>query len=206
MKRFDVEQLLIGKGNYIDDYPFKGKYAIFVRSPYPHALIRNIDASDAIKHGAQVLTGKDIMAKAVESGDREGASLSTLVIATKKALYVGQPVALVLANDPYEATDLAELVQVDYEPLEPIPNIEKALKGEVYVFDELKTNIVKEQTFEFGKISSQGKHLELDLYWSKSSGNPIEPFGAIIYPKENAIEIISNLQAGNAVLQKLKEL
>ncbi|BFI76973.1 xanthine dehydrogenase family protein molybdopterin-binding subunit [Sulfurisphaera ohwakuensis] len=205
MKRLDVIDLIKGKGNYIDDYSFKGKYAVFVRSPYPHARIKKIDTSEAEKKGALILTGKDIIARRVEAGEREGAGLSTMLMATNKALYVGQPVALVIANDPYEASDLAELIQVDYEPLEPIPNIEKALKGEVYVFDELKSNVVREQSFEFGKISNQGKELELDLYWSRSSGNPIETFGAIVIPTTQGLEIISNQQAGNFVISELEK-
>lgn len=205
MKRLDVKDLLIGKGNYVDDLPFKGKYAIFVRSPYPHARIDKIDKTDAEKRGAIVLTGKDIVSKSVEAGEREGASLSTMLLGVNKAMYVGQPVALVLANDPYEASDLAEYVQIDYDPLPPVPNIEVALKNESIVFEDLNTNIVSEKKYEFGRVSNQGKELELDLYWSRSSGNPIEPFGAQIIPSNDGLIIISNQQAGNLVSNEIEK-
>ncbi|ACP37330.1 xanthine dehydrogenase family protein molybdopterin-binding subunit [Saccharolobus islandicus] len=205
MRRIDVYDLLIGKGNYVDDISYKGRYAVFIRSPYPHARIVNINKEDAERRGALVLTGKDLVSRSVESGEREGASLTIPLMAINKALYVGQPVALVIANDPYEATDLAELVQVDYEPLEGIGSIEKALQNKVVVFEDLKTNIVREQTFEFGKINTQGRHLELDLYWSRSSGNPIEPYGAIIIPTDDGLTIISNQQAGNVVSNEIQK-
>ena len=205
MKRLDVVDLLLGKGNYIDDVPFKGKYAVFVRSPYPHARIKRIDKSDAEKRGALVLTGKDIATKSVEAGEREGASLSTMLLGVSKVMYVGQPVALVLANDPYEATDLAEYVQVDYEPLPPVPNIDVALKDEIIIFEDLGTNVVSEKKFEFGKIATQGKELELELYWSRSSGNPIETFGAQVIPSDDGLVIISNLQAGNFISHEIEK-
>ncbi|MEM0188962.1 MAG: xanthine dehydrogenase family protein molybdopterin-binding subunit [Saccharolobus sp.] len=205
MKRVDVYEALLGKGGYVDDLPFKGKYAVFVRSPYPHARILSINTKDAEQRGALVLTGKDIINKSVEAGEREGAGLTTSLLAINKAIYVGQPVALVIADDQYKATDLAELVQIEYEPLEPVANIQKALQNKVLVFENLKSNIVREQTFEFGKVESQGKHLELDLYWSRSSGNPIEPYGAQVIPYNDGLLIISNQQAGNAVSNELEK-
>lgn len=205
MKRLDVYNLLVGKGEYIDDLEFKGKYAFFVRSPYAHARIIKIDANDAIKRGALVLTGEEILTKTVELGEREGAGLTETILATKKAVYVGQPVALVLAENPYQATDLAELIQIDYEPLEPIPNIEKALKNDVLVFDELKSNVVKEQKFEFGKIEESSRFIELDLYWSRGAGNPMETYGAQIIPSNDGLTIISNMQAGNTVVNEIQK-
>lgn len=205
MKRLDVYDLLIGKGQYVDDIQFKGKHAYFVRSPYSHARIKRIDKSEAEKRGALVLIGKDILSRTVESGEREGASLSTLLMGVNKVMYVGQPVALVLAEDPYTAMDLAEFVQVEYEPLPPVPNIDVALKNEVFVFDDLNTNIVLEKKFEFGKPITYGKELEVELYWSRSSGNPIEPFGAHVIPKGDSLLVISNLQAGNFVSSELEK-
>lgn len=206
MRRVDVYYPLIGKGGYVDDYEFKGKYAYFVRSPYAHARILRIDATDAVNRGALIFTGKDMAFRAVQSGEREGAGLNTSLLAINKALYVGQPVALVIADDPYQAADLAELVQVDYEPLEPVPNIDVALQNKVLVFEELKSNIVKEQTFEYGKVENRGERsIELNLYWSRSSGNPIEPYGAIVIPQEDSLLIISNQQAGNFVSNELQK-
>ncbi|AHC51935.1 aldehyde oxidase [Sulfolobus acidocaldarius SUSAZ] len=205
MKRVDVYNSLIGRGGYVDDLEFKGKFAFFLRSPYPHARILKIDPTDAVNRGALVLTGKDIVTKRVGSGEREGAGLNTSLLAINKALYVGQPVALVLADDPYRASDLVELVQVEYEPLQAISNIDKALENKVIIFEDLKSNVVREQTFEFGKVENKGKSIEINLYWSRSSGNPIEPYGAQVIPKDDSLIVISNQQAGNVVSNELQK-
>ncbi|TRM81654.1 xanthine dehydrogenase family protein molybdopterin-binding subunit [Sulfolobus sp. D5] len=206
MKRIDVYNALLGKGEFIDDFKFRGKYAYFLRSPYPHARISKIDSSEAERRGALVLTGKDMLSRTVQqAGEREGAGLTSPLLAINKALYVGQPVALILADDPYEAVDLAEYVQVDYELLEAVPNIDRALQNKVILFDDLKSNVVKEQTFEFGKNNSRGRELELELYWSRSSGNPIEPYGAQVIPMDDYLLIISNQQAGNLVSDEIQK-
>jgi len=204
VKRLDLHEVIVGKGGYIDDFPFRGKYAVFVRSSYPHARIKRVDATDARNKGALVLTGKEILARSVESGEREGASLKYPLLAADKALYVGQPVALVLGNDPYEAADLAELVQVDYEPLEPVPNIERGLEEKSILFEDLGTNVVRSRSFEFGKLPKEGKRIELSLYYSRSAGNPIETYGAIVTPIDDGLMVISNMQGANTISRELQ--
>ncbi|GAB6946011.1 hypothetical protein JCM16161A_01410 [Vulcanisaeta sp. JCM 16161] len=51
-------------------------------------------------------------------------------LAVDKARYQGEPIALVIADDPYKAADLAELIDVQYEPLKPVRNIDDALRNE----------------------------------------------------------------------------
>lgn len=90
MKRIDVYNALLGKGEFIDDFKFRGKYAYFLRSPYPHARISKIDSSEAERRGALVLTGKDMLSRTVQqAGEREGAGLTSPLLAINKALYVG---------------------------------------------------------------------------------------------------------------------
>ena len=203
MKRTDVKDLLLGKGNYVDDIPFKGYYGVFVRSPYPHARILKIDTNDVINKGGLVFTANDLIFQKGERKEGEGSSVLTLPLAYKKVRYEGEPIALVVADDPYKAQDLAELVVVDYEPLDAVTDIDKALKNEILVFDELGSNIVYEKTFEYGKLPTNDKNLELELYWSRSSGNPIETFGAIVYPDGT---VYSNAQAPKFLAEELSKL
>nr|WP_243666726.1 xanthine dehydrogenase family protein molybdopterin-binding subunit [Vulcanisaeta sp. JCM 16159] len=100
--------------------------------------------------------------------------------------------------------DLAELVDVQYEPLKPVRNIDDALKNESLVFEELGTNIVQSQVIEYGQIPSGPRELELNLYWSRSSGNPIEAFAAIAYPEGNGVTMISNLQGGKSIITEIE--
>ncbi|GAB6944940.1 xanthine dehydrogenase family protein molybdopterin-binding subunit [Vulcanisaeta sp. JCM 14467] len=204
MPRIDVLNALLGKGGFLYDYPYKGRYGVFVRSPYPHARILGIDVSKAVNEGALVLTGKDFMARTVGSTEREGAGLETLPIAVDKVRYQGEPVALVIADNPYKAMDLAELIDVQYEPLKPVRNIDDALRNESLVFEELGTNIIQSQVIEYGQMPGGPRELELNLYWSRSSGNPIETFAAIVYPEGGGVTIISNLQGGKSIVAEIE--
>ncbi|WP_243678147.1 hypothetical protein [Vulcanisaeta distributa] len=94
MPRIDVLNALLGRGGFLDDYPYKGgKFGVFIRSPYPHARILSIDASKAVgEGGALVLTGKDFIARTLGSIEREGAGLEASPLAVDKARYQGEPV------------------------------------------------------------------------------------------------------------------
>ncbi|MEM3196156.1 MAG: xanthine dehydrogenase family protein molybdopterin-binding subunit [Metallosphaera sp.] len=202
MRRSDVIDLIQGKGTYVDDIPFKGYHAVLVRSPYPHALIRSIDYSDVVNRGGLVLTGKDMILGKTDRNEREGSSLEGVTLAVKKVRYVGEPVAMVISDDPYKALDLAELVQVDYDELKPVNNIDEALKGESLLFEELGSNVVGSKTFEYGSIPDN-KEVTLDLYWSRSSGNPIEPFEVIAYPEQWGVRLKANMQAPNFLANEI---
>ncbi|WP_069806393.1 xanthine dehydrogenase family protein molybdopterin-binding subunit [Vulcanisaeta thermophila] len=204
MPRVDVLGVLRGERTFVDDFPFSGKYGVFVRSPYPHARIVGIDVSRAVSNGALVLTGRDLAMRLGGSVEREGASLETLPMAVDKVRYQGEPVALVIADDPYRAADLAELVDVQYEPLKPVRNVDDALRNESLVFEELGTNVVQQQTIEFGTMPTGDRVLELELYWSRSSGNPIETFAAIVKPEGDGVTIISNLQGGSSTVKEVE--
>ncbi|EWG07671.1 MAG: aldehyde oxidase and xanthine dehydrogenase molybdopterin binding protein [Candidatus Aramenus sulfurataquae] len=193
MKRTDLEGVIKGKGNFVDDLPFSGYHAAFVRSTYPHARIR-VDPSEAVKRGALVLTGEDVRIMSSSVTENEG-SATVLPLAFKKVRFQGEPIALVLAEDPYKAVDLAELVNVDYEPLEPVSNIEEALSGKSLVFEEKGSNVVYNRLYEYGRMPREDRSIELELYWSRSSGNPIETYGVIVYPQGDSLKVISNVQA-----------
>jgi Aerobic-type carbon monoxide dehydrogenase, large subunit CoxL/CutL homologs len=193
MRVKELLPLLKGEGKYVDDLPFQGKWAAFVRSPYPHARIKSIDTSDATSRGGFVLTGKQVRSGQISAQEREGSSVVE-VLSTSKVRYVGDPVAVVLADDPYKAKDLADLVVVDYEPLRPINDVDEALKNDSLIFEELGTNLVGGNTVEMG-FKPQDQQLELELYWSRSAGNPIESYGAFVVPEGGSFRIYSNAQA-----------
>ncbi len=203
MKRTDLEDLLKGKGNYIDDLQFSGYHAVFVRSSYPHAKIK-VNAEDAKNKGAIVLTGDDLrFSIKSEITENEGSS-TILPLAYKKVRYIGEPIALVIAKDVYKAADLADLVNVDYEPLEPVGNIEEALENKSLVFEEVGSNVVYNKVYEYGSMPND-REIELNLYWNRSSGNPIETFGVIAYPEGDSLTIISNMQGSYAQAQDLSK-
>src|SRR5690242_20519721 len=104
-------------------------YMDIVRSPYAHARITNIDASEALKIPgvAAVVTGKDLEAAGLHWMPTL-MSDTQMVLPTDHVVYQSQEVAVVVAESRYAAADGAAAVQVEYEPLEPVIDPIKALE------------------------------------------------------------------------------
>lgn len=134
VRRVGDGRLVTGHGRFVDDIHIPGTLtAVMVRSPYAHANIVKIDASAALSAPgvAAIMTG-DEMAKITrpqrsfeQPPDKQ---LERYPLAVNKAMHVGDAVAVILAEDFYSATDAAELVDVEYEPLEPVVDAEAALE------------------------------------------------------------------------------
>jgi carbon-monoxide dehydrogenase large subunit len=148
IKRREDPRFITGKGNYTDDIKLPGQtHAVFVRSPHAHARIRRIDASRALQHPhvVAVFTGKDM---AGVNSLPCGWLLPELRIpphmplAVEKACYVGDPVAVVIAETSAAAKDAAELVQVDWEVLPSVTATEKAAaKGAPQIHEVAPGNV-----------------------------------------------------------------
>lgn len=118
-KRVEDVRFTQGKGQYVDDLKLPGMvFGDFVRSPYPHAKITKIDATEALKIPGviAVLTAEDLKGVNLAwmptlAGDVQ------MVLADGKVLYQNQEVAFVVAEDRYIADDAIQLVEVEYEEL-----------------------------------------------------------------------------------------
>src|SRR5204863_3092649 len=130
LKRREDPRFPRGKGNYIDDFKLPGMlYMDIVRSPYSHAKIVNIDASEALKVPgvAAVVTGRDLEAAGL-AWMPTLMSDTQMVLPTDHVVYQSQEVAVVVATSRYAAADGMAAVQVEYEPLEPVIDPIKALE------------------------------------------------------------------------------
>src|SRR5713101_8048520 len=145
IKRREDPRFITGRGNYVDDLKLPGMtYAAFVRSPHAHARIRSIDVAGAKAHPGvvAVFTGKDMKgvnslpcgwdlrkAKNVPGVVQDLAIVPHMPLSSDAARHVGDPVAVVIADSQSAATDAAEKVQVDWEPLSAITVTEKAAQA-----------------------------------------------------------------------------
>src|SRR5258705_5915566 len=119
VKRKEDPRFIRGAGEYIDDGVLKGMLWLdIVRSPYAHATIKGIDASEALKVPgvAAVITGADLEKAGLHwmptlAGDKQ------MVLPTDTVMYQAQEVAAIVATYRYAAPDGAAAVMVDYEPL-----------------------------------------------------------------------------------------
>lgn len=156
--RYEDAALLSGKGKYAGDLVEAGLTAIFVRSPHAHAKITKIDvsAAKAAPGVAAVLTAADMEAAGVGSVSgsipfpgRDGKmpySPFRPALAGKKVMHVGDPVALVVAKTAAQAEDAAALIEIDYEVLEPVVDLEKARSGKVNLWPDAPGNITLDWT------------------------------------------------------------
>ncbi len=153
-KRFEDHRLLIGAGSFVDDIKLPGMlHAVVIRSPHAHALVGTVDASEALTSPgvAAVLTGEDIAGVLDDVPTRLPWSDPSIlainevgqpVLAKDRVRYVGQAVAVVVAENPEQARDAADLVKVEYEPLTPVLDPSEALKDDAApIHEELKTNL-----------------------------------------------------------------
>ena len=153
--RFEDARLITGGGRYIDDIVLPGMaHGVVLRSPHAHAKIRSIDvaAAKAAPGVLAVLTAADIRASGC--GDlpghsglkrRDGSPMYQPrypVLAEDRVRWVGDGVAFVVAETTVKAMDAAELIAVDYEPLQAIVSTaDAASPGAPRVWDDCPDNI-----------------------------------------------------------------
>ncbi len=160
VKRTEDPRLIKGLAHYVDDIRLPDTLHVsFVRSVYAHARISNIDVTEALKAPGvvAVYTGKDV------AGIGPVPCASALhdlkvpdyrVLAQDKVYFVGQPIAAVVANDPYAARDAVDLVQVDYDELPVVVDPEEAAKGGTVIYDNFGDNIAYKLTAGEGDIEA----------------------------------------------------
>lgn len=234
LRRTEDPKFVTGAGMYLDDMRMPDMlYAAFVRSPHANAKILKIDVSAALKHPevVAVLTGKDLEGKVKympsvdQAGSEGGASTgsdkrSTVrkVLPTDEVKFAGEAVAAVFANSYYGAEDAAELVEVEYEPLDAVTDVEQAMKpGSPLVHPELPDNVGYHFVHSFGDIESAFKKadvvVKVSLLNQRVHPVSLEPRGvAAAYDGGNGVLTLwlstqdpHNLRNGLADLLKVEE-
>lgn len=183
-KRVEDARFTQGKGNYVDDIKLPGMlFGDFVRSPYAHARITKIDkdAALAVPGVVAVLTAEDLKPLNLHymptlAGDVQA------VLADEKVLFQGQEVAFVIASDRYAAADAVELVDVDYEALDPLTDAFKAMDADAPLLRE----DIKDKT---EGAHGPRKHHNHIFYWDQ--GNKAAAEQAIADAEVSVEELIT---------------
>ena len=150
--RSEDDPLLAGRGRFTDDLKTaQHARAAFVRSPMGHATIRAVDAKAAARMPGvlAILAGADLALGAIPPGvllpGRDGKPMFATampVLATDRVRYVGEPVALVIAETLSQALDAADAVQVEYGELPAVSTVARALaKGAPALYDAAPGNV-----------------------------------------------------------------
>ena len=173
VKRREDPRLITGTGQYTEDIAIqKLCYAVFLRSPYAHARIKKISVEKAKSQPGviAVFTGKDMESKLasipcawpVTGGDVK--TTKYFPIAVDKVRYVGDPVAVVVAEDSYQAADALDHIEVSYEPLPAIVDSEKAIQaGAPILYDDIPNNIALHWKAAGGDVDQAFKDAEITI-------------------------------------------
>jgi carbon-monoxide dehydrogenase large subunit len=165
IKRSEDPRILTGAGRYVDDIKLPGMlHAAFVRSPLAHGRVLSVDvsAARALPGVVAALTGAELEAMTVPAPDPLLALFSSggptpefTLLATDKVRFMGDPVAIVIAESRYLAEDGCELVEVDYDDLPPVMTAAYALDpSSPPLFANLGDNIARPHSrHEFGDVA-----------------------------------------------------
>src|SRR5215211_6799625 len=211
VKRKEDDRLIQGRGNYVDDITLTGMlHLALLRSPVAHARIRSIDAeaAAAAEGVVAVVTGKDLEAHGLAwmptlSGDTQA------VLATDKVRFQGQEVAAVIAETAHAAQDALELIEVDYEPLPPVVDPNRALQDGAPVIRDDKENQSDNRCYEWeaGDAEATTRALEkaevvveLETFYPRCHPAPLETCGCVadVDPATGKATIYMTSQAPHA--------
>ena len=168
------EKLVTGKGRFTDDINLPGMiHLAFVRSPYARAKILKISGG---------ITSKDIalnVSSVVEGASEGFESLAHPVLANKFVGYVGQPIAAVFSENQYEAEDMIDSVDIEYEPLKAVSDPEEAINFEP-LYPGLKSNAIVDKWYGSDFNTDRSQIVVEDRFVNnRVATNPIEPRGVV---------------------------
>jgi len=170
--RLEDPILLTGRGQFVDDIRLPGLlHAAFVRSPHAHARFRRVDGTAArAMSGVHAVLAADDMPPRIASGmipmlvpnPAIKTPRTQIALARSEVCYVGQTVAVVIAENRYTAEDAAAAVVVDYETLPAVSDARDAVKpGASRVHSDLAENIAAFVPMSYGDVDTAFKNASL---------------------------------------------
>src|SRR5271154_3899733 len=203
--RKEDPSLLSGRGRYADDLPIPvgTLQAHVIRSPHAHADIVSIEAAAALAHDGvwAIITGEDIRKLSEPFLAAVKTPVQQWALAVEHVRYVGEPVALVVAESRYIAEDAAELVAIEYAPLEAIIDPRAACeKTAPLIHPEAETNEVSVRKFSYGDAATAfaraDRRIAMTVPFPRLSFTPIECYVVVAQhnPAEQSYDVLANFQ------------
>jgi carbon-monoxide dehydrogenase large subunit len=196
--RKEDKRFITGKGRYVDDIKLLGMtHAHFIRSPHAHAKVKKIDSSAALKMPGvvAVLTGQELVDDkvgnlicgwAITSKDGSPMKMGAWpAMAPETVRFVGQAVAVVIADSKNLARDAAEAVVIDYEELPVVADVHAAIKpGAPQLHPEAPGNqvydwVIGDEGATDAAFAKAANVVKMDLTNNRLAPNPMEPRSAI---------------------------
>ena len=210
LRRREDRPLLRGEGEYIADVeaPAGTLHAAFVRSPAPHAELREVDLRAALDapgvRGAFAFAdlGLDYLTPPMENPDSR--PIPRPLLAERRVRFVGEPLAVVVADNSYLAEDAAELVGFELEPLSPVVDPVAACNPDGPLLFE-DSNVLYDSRFEKGEVDAAfdaaALVVEREFHNPRYSPAPLEGRGALAIPETDGILMWASSQAPHRVAE-----
>ncbi|HTH96210.1 MAG TPA: xanthine dehydrogenase family protein molybdopterin-binding subunit [Stellaceae bacterium] len=229
VRRKEDARLLSGRGCYSNDVNLAGQaHAYFIRSPHAHARIVSIDIADAvaIEGVLAIFTGEDTAADGLKSlphrpvlGHHADVKLTNtdgsakyisphLPLPTDRARFVGEAVAIVIAETLAIAKDAADAVMVDYDPLPSVTDTVAAAEPDApKVWDDAPGNValdalLGDQAATDAKFAEAAHTVQLKTWIQRLTGVPLEPRAAVGHYDTLTGRYTLHAGSGNVVRQK----
>jgi carbon-monoxide dehydrogenase large subunit len=225
VRRREDPDLITGRGRYVADIPLPGAaFLAFVRSPHAHARVGHIDTALALSLPGvvTVFTAADLRAEwkkplpvtAEADGGKfeEVFSTERYPLAEDRVRHVGDPVAVVVAQDPYAAADAASAVSVDYQPLDSVSSPEAALaEGAPSLHDSASGNRAFVWSLHGGDVdrafAKAAKVVEVDARIQRLIPNAMEPRAvAAMHDRDQGFTLWSTTQIPHLLRDDLAEI
>jgi carbon-monoxide dehydrogenase large subunit len=200
VRRREDPRLITGAGRYVDDIqPDRCLHAAFVRSTLAHATIRSVDvrAAAAAPGVAAVFTGADLSLPARVGFQMVPAALARPPLADGRVRFVGEPVALVVADSPQSAVDAAQLVVLDLDPLEVVVDPEAGRhSGSALLFPDHGSNVAThfaprgdDDVLAGAEVRIEGRFVNQRL-----APVPMEPEAILVEPEAGRLTVWATSQ------------
>ena len=192
VRRREDPRLITGAGEFVDDLRVPGcLHAAMLRSPHAHARILTIDVSAARR--APGVVGVFVAADLGRAAEpmpiyapHPALPIPCRIrpLAVDRVRFVGEPVAAVIADDPYRAHDALDLIRVEYEPLSAIVDVEAGLRPDAPILhEEVGSNVVAEWRQQVGDaaaaIRTAAVVARARLRLARGGAHPLEPRGLV---------------------------
>ncbi len=218
IKRVEDPKLITGNGSYVPDIKLPNMvYMHVVRSPHPHAIIKRIETPKRFPKGVLAFyTGRMLAGLGplpVDYVEKESKTPRQYPLAIDRVRYVGEGVAVIVAEDEYTARDAAELVSVEYQPLPAVVDPLKALEaGAAPIHDEFGDNICFRWVRKYGDVKGAFENsyttVSFDTWIQRIAPSPLETRGVLSsYDRSTGLLTVwSSTQSPHSLREWLSEV
>jgi len=205
VERVEDAALLTGRGRFIDDLGTRPGtlHAAILRSPHAHADILSIGtgAAAALPGVVAIVTGRDLARLTTPMVAGLKIAAENWPMAVERVRYVGEPVAIAVAENRYLAEDALDAIEIAYKPLPAIVDPVASMAEEAPVLHEKAgANLVSDRRFRYGEpepaFAAAAHTISVSIAYPRNTGAPMETFGVVAEydPHEGVYDILANFQ------------